>query len=73
MKRIKEAMLLYAITDRTWQGEESLIEQVKEALKGGASCLQLREKELNLESFSAQDIESECKLLYALSKKIIEA
>lgn len=47
----KKAMLLYAITDRAWVGEKSLYEQVEDALEGGATCIQLREKHLDYESF----------------------
>lgn len=47
-------MVLYAITDRAWLGEKSLEEQVEEALKGGASFLQLREKNLSLKEFLDQ-------------------
>ena len=49
----KEAMLLYAVTDRSWVGKQTLMEQVECALKGGATCIQLREKELGdvLKSF----------------------
>ena len=43
----KENMLLYAVTDRAWTGRQSLLEQVECALKGGATCVQLREKELD--------------------------
>ena len=42
----KQAMLLYAVTDRAWTGKQTLYEQVEAALKGGATCVQLREKEL---------------------------
>jgi thiamine-phosphate pyrophosphorylase len=47
----KKQLLLYAVTDQTWTGEKSLITQVEEALKGGATCIQLREKELSDEEF----------------------
>lgn len=47
MKCSKESMLLYAVTDRMWVGEQTLYEQVESALKGGATCIQLREKELD--------------------------
>ena len=47
----KEDMLLYAVTDRAWTGEKTLLEQVKEALDGGITFLQLREKELGEEDF----------------------
>ncbi len=51
MNIVKRAMLLYAITDRSWLGEQTLYQQVEAALKGGASCLQLREKELAYRDF----------------------
>lgn len=51
MKCDKKTMLLYAVTDRTWTGRQSLYEQVEAALKGGVTCVQLREKELDEEAF----------------------
>lgn len=50
-------MVLYAVTDRAWIGKKSLYEQVDSALKGGATCVQLREKELNDEDFLAEALE----------------
>jgi len=44
-------MLLYAVTDRTWLGTRSLSEQVEETIKGGATFIQLREKEMSFEGF----------------------
>lgn len=57
MKCNKSTMLLYAVTDRSWVGRQSLFEQVECALKGGATCLQLREKELDDDSFLKEAIE----------------
>lgn len=57
MKCDKETMLLYAVTDRAWVGRQSLYEQVESAIKGGVTCVQLREKELNDEDFLAEAIE----------------
>ena len=57
MKCEKTAMRLYAVTDRTWTGELTLMEQVEVALKGGATCIQLREKKLDEESFLEEAIE----------------
>lgn len=54
MKCNKEAMLLYAVTDRAWVGKLSLYEQVEAALKNGATCIQLREKDLDEKSFLAE-------------------
>lgn len=51
MKLDRKDMLLYAVTDRSWLGEKTLYSQVEYALKGGATFLQLREKELDEESF----------------------
>ena len=48
---VKKAMLLYAITDRTWLGNNSLYEQDEDAIKGGATFIQLREKNLSYEKF----------------------
>lgn len=47
MKCDKKNMLLYAVTDRAWVGKQTLCEQVEAALKGGCTCVQLREKELS--------------------------
>ena len=57
MKCDKKAMLLYAVTDRAWVGKQSLYEQVESALKGGATCVQLREKELDDTAFLNEAIE----------------
>lgn len=44
MKFDKKDLLLYAITDRSWLGGETLYAQTEKALRGGATFLQLREK-----------------------------
>ena len=54
MKFNNDDMLLYAVTDRAWLGNQTLDEQVEEALQGGATFLQLREKELNDDDFFAE-------------------
>lgn len=51
MRIKKEQLLLYGVTDRAWVGELSFLEQVEAALKGGITCLQLREKRLSEEEF----------------------
>ncbi|MEG2870836.1 MAG: thiamine phosphate synthase [Clostridium sp.] len=56
MKCDEKDMRLYAVTDRTWLGEKTLAMQVEEALKGGVTCVQLREKELDEEAFLAEAI-----------------
>ncbi|MCR5540507.1 MAG: thiamine phosphate synthase [Ruminococcus sp.] len=57
MKCDKKTMLLYAVTDRAWLGDMTLYQQVECALKGGVTCVQLREKELSDEDFLAEAIE----------------
>lgn len=52
----KKSMLLYAVTDRSWTGRQSLIEQVESAIKGGATCIQLREKDLDGAAFLAEAV-----------------
>ena len=64
MKCDRQAMRLYAVTDRTWVGRQTLPEQVEAALKGGATCVQLREKELDGAAFL-----EEAKVLAALCRR----
>lgn len=40
----RKDMLLYAVTDSRWLGGRTLAERVEEALEGGATFVQLREK-----------------------------
>ena len=47
MKCDRKHMLLYAVTDRAWTGEQTLYRQVEAALKGGVTCVQLREKAMD--------------------------
>ena len=51
MKCSKETLLLYAVTDRSWVGRQTLLEQAEDAIRGGATCVQLREKELEADAF----------------------
>jgi thiamine-phosphate pyrophosphorylase len=53
----KKSMLLYAVTDRAWVGRQTLFEQVECALKGGVTCIQLREKELGDAYFLSEALE----------------
>ena len=57
MKCDKHTMLLYAVTDRAWVGEQTLYQQVESALKGGATCVQLREKQLGDADFLQEAIQ----------------
>lgn len=51
-------LLLYAVTDRTWVGKQTLLEQIEDALRGGATLVQLREKNLDEESFIREAIQA---------------
>ena len=44
MKFHKDMLLLYAVTDRKWTDRQTLYEQIEDALKGGATMIQLRER-----------------------------
>lgn len=57
MKCDKKSLLLYAVTDRAWLNGETLYEQVEKAIKGGVTFIQLREKNLDEESFLAEALE----------------
>ena len=56
-------LVLYAVTDRSWLGEETLYSQVEKALKGGATFIQLREKKMDEGSFleEAKEIQKLCR------------
>lgn len=56
MKFCKEMLLLYAVTDRAWTDKKTLYEQIEEALKGGVTIVQLREKTLDNDSFIEEAI-----------------
>lgn len=57
MKLTKDILRLYAVTDRSWLRGQTLYEQVEKALIGGATLVQLREKELDEETFLREAIE----------------
>lgn len=58
LKKLRERdLLLYAVTDRSWLGDRTLAWQVEEALKGGATMVQLREKHLDRDAFRTEALE----------------
>ena len=57
MKLSKDDLLLYAITDRGNLDKKVFFEKIEEALQGGVTILQLREKELDEDSFINEAIE----------------
>lgn len=59
-----EDLLLYAVTDRHWlKEEERLPDVVRKALQGGATFIQLREKNLDDDTFleEAQELQQLCR------------
>lgn len=62
MNCAKDSLLLYAVTDRSWLGSSTLYQQVEDVLKGGATFVQLREKELGETVFleEAKEIKQLC-------------
>lgn len=59
----RKMMRLYAVTDRSWLNGQTLYEQVEQALKGGVTLVQLREKGLGAEQFlqEARQIQQLCR------------
>ena len=57
MKVDKKDMLLYLVTDRTWLKDKTLPEVVESIIKNNATFIQLREKNLDYESFKKLAIE----------------
>ena len=57
MKFNENMLLLYAVTDRAWIGKRTLLEQIEDALKGGATIVQLREKKMDENSFVEEAIQ----------------
>lgn len=53
----KKYMRLYAVTDSFWLNGRKLKDDVKKALDGGATMLQLREKNMNDTNFYSEAIE----------------
>lgn len=63
MRFDRKQLLLYGVTDRSWLNGQTLYEQVRKALEGGVSFLQLREKNLSEQAFleEAKEIQKLCR------------
>ncbi len=60
-EEIRNAMLLYAVTDRMWLGgSESLTDVCRQVLQNGATFLQVREKDLGKEEFKKESAGLKC-------------
>lgn len=62
MKCDKKDLLLYAVTDRRWLNVKRLVDQVEEAIQGGVTFVQIREKDLDPEKFleEAEELKALC-------------
>ena len=62
MKLNKEDLLLYGVTDSKYLKGRKMSELVEEAILGGVTMIQLREKEMTHEAFKqeALDVQSVC-------------
>ncbi|MEE8885373.1 MAG: thiamine phosphate synthase [Eubacteriales bacterium] len=67
MKVDKDSLLLYAVTDRHWLNGRRLYDDVEEALKGGVTFVQLREKDDM--AMSHDDFLAEAKEIKELCRK----
>lgn len=56
-KKLNEALKLYAVTDNAWLGERTLGQCVAEALAGGATFVQLRDKGADSTTLEAEALE----------------
>ena len=56
MKCGRKSLRLYAVTDRSWLRGSTLEQQVEEALRGGATFVQLREKQLDRQTFRQEAV-----------------
>ncbi len=57
MKFNKDMLLLYAVTDRGFVGKQTLYEQIEDALRGGVTVLQLREKDLSEDEYVKEAVQ----------------
>lgn len=57
MNDLRKMMKLYAVTDRAWTGKQTLFEQAEAAMRGGITCLQLREKNMDKDEFLKEALE----------------
>ena len=63
MRCDRKTMRMYAVTDRAWVGQGTLGDQVEQALRGGVTCVQLREKSLGVPAIlvEAEEIGALCR------------
>lgn len=57
MKFNKDMFRLYAVTDRTHLNGMNLTEAIEQAINGGVTCVQLREKNISFEEYVSRAVE----------------
>lgn len=57
MKFNKDMLSLYAVTDRTYLKGKNLTEAVEQAIQGGVTCVQLREKNISSDEYVSRAVE----------------
>lgn len=57
MELHRDMLLLYAVTDRSWTGRQTLYDQIQAALEGGVTMVQLREKRLSTQALVEEAVE----------------
>ena len=67
----KKDLLLYAVTDRKCIGSRDFYETIENALKGGVTVLQLREKELSESQLVEEAVKVKAK--YKKSTMVLQA
>ncbi len=78
MKNIKDKMKLYAVSDRSWVGHLTFLQQVELALQSGVTFFQLREKNLDTQTFieEAKEIKKLCQkyqVPYIINDRVVIA
>lgn len=53
----RDMLLLYAVTNRSWTGRQTLYDQIQAALEGGVTMVQLREKRLSTQALVEEAVE----------------
>ena len=57
MELHRDMLLLYAVTNRSWTGRQTLYDQIQAALEGGVTMVQLREKRLSTQALVEEAVE----------------
>lgn len=78
MKLDKKDLSLYLVTDRRWLNESTLSEVVEIAVKNGVTFVQLREKDLDYESFktlakSIKEVTDKYEIPFVINDEVVIA